>query len=144
MAETCRKGLHSMEDPANVGVQRGSGRRYCRECKREYRREMRRRRRDAVGDMCRRGLHDLSDEANVYVRADGRRECRACKADAERRRREDRAAAEAQRVAAEVSARHALRAIPVVPPAGIRAGVKAEVAGRHRLALMIRAARSGT
>lgn len=133
----CRKGLHDLDDPANVGVQRSTGRQFCRACKREYRRALRRAKRPAA-DLCKKGLHDLSDPANAYVRpGTKRRECRACKALAERERRAARAAAEA----AEAEARAARRASRVGPPAGVRPlmyGVTPEAAARYRLARMVR------
>ncbi len=138
----CRKGLHDLSDPANVGVQRSTGRQFCRACKREYRKAKRRERRTTL---CKRGLHDLSDEANAYVRpGTGRKECRACKALAEKQRREAKAAevaAEAARAPEAEAEKSARAAAWLVPPAGVRApgrGVREEAAARYRLARMIR------
>lgn len=136
VTELCRAGTHPMT-PENAGVQRSTGRQFCRACKREYRRARRRERRPDA-DLCKKGLHDLSDPANAYVRpGTTRRECRACKAAVERERRAATAAAEA----AEAEARAARRASRVVSPAGIRPlvyGVSPEAAARYRLARMVR------
>ncbi len=103
----CRKGEHDLDLPDNVGVQRSTGRQFCRACKREYRKALRRRRRPPT-NLCKGGLHDLSDEANVYARpGTGRRECRACKVLAEKQRREAKAAR-----AAEAEAERGRREVP--------------------------------
>lgn len=129
----CRKGLHDLDDPANVGTQRSTGRQFCRACKREYRRA-RRAEAAPAADLCRRGLHDMADAANVYVRpGDGRRECRACKAHAAERRKEARAA-EARAEAEAAAARRAL--LPRVPRVG-----GGEAGARARLAVRVRAGR---
>jgi hypothetical protein len=134
----CRRELHFLDDPPNVGVQRSTGRQFWRACKREYRRDRRRAARPEA-DLCGRGLHDLSDEANLYVRpGTGRRECRACKADGDRRRREGRAAqeaeAEAARAEAEATRRAAVRTAAAWPYGN-------EKHARGRLALMVRASK---
>jgi hypothetical protein len=135
----CKKGLHDLDDPSNVGVQRSTGRQFCKVCKREYR-MARRREQKPPSTLCRKGLHDLADEANVYVRPDtGRRECRACKAIATDRRR-----AAARAAATEGQGEERAKRAPLVPPAGVwapRVGVGGRDAAAYRLARMVRAGR---
>jgi tryptophanyl-tRNA synthetase len=132
----CRKGLHDLDDPANVGVQASTGRQFCKACKREYRKAKRRERRP-TSTLCRKQLHDMGDEANVYVRpSDGRRECRACKELAAERRRQPRAAGQESRRQEETST-----AMTRAPMAGARPFGGGRAAAEYRLARMVRASR---
>lgn len=97
----CRRGLHDLNDPANVKVNARGGRQ-CRPCVNEAVRRWRERHREKVKEdnhrryladrerrlqyerdrrralrRCRRG--HVQDTATEYVRPDGRRECRRCR-----------------------------------------------------------------
>jgi hypothetical protein len=143
LRELCRRGLHPMTGD-NVGVQRSTGRQFCKACRRDRRRRARQERAKerAAEPICRKG-HALTDD-NLHTTAKGNRVCRACLDLANEGRRERRSRAkEIKRIAELAPEAKAERPGFVVPPGGIRSyGVgRGEAAARYRLAQMVRRGR---
>lgn len=121
----CGNGVHEMT-PENTGVQRSTGRQFCRACKNARKRRARGQKRPPT-DLCGKGLHSMGDPTNVYLSPAGKRACRACRDERDRLRREPVEPVEIKRTS-------------VVPPAGIRSVGRGggDAAARYRLALLVR------
>ena len=130
----------------NVGVQRSTGRQFCKACRNDRRRRARTERAEerASQPTCRKGHALIHD--NVHTTAKGKQVCRACMDLANEGRRERRRRSkETERIAKLVPGSKAEQRGFGVPPGGIEGlgGMggrvpRGEVAARYRLAMMIR------
>jgi hypothetical protein len=138
--DLCKQGLHPMSG-GNVGVQRSTGRQFCKACRNERRRRARKERAEerAAEPTCRKG-HALTDD-NLHTTAQGRQVCCACLdlANESRRKRRLRAK-EAKRIADLAREAKVGQRGSVVPPGGIQSFgmARGEDAARYRLAKMVR------
>jgi hypothetical protein len=124
----CQRGKHEMVGDT-VGLNRSTGRVYCKPCREETRRAKRKQ-----AGKCLAGKHSFAVKANIYETAQGQRRCRPCYLEAKTLR--EAAAAEAE------AAKAAAKAQFVPPRKGLRTmkprGYGSETDARYRLALMVR------
>lgn len=148
LRDLCGAGEHAMSG-GNVGVQRSTGRQFCRACRNDRRRRARQKKAEkrAAEPTCRKG-HPFAGD-NLHVTAKGEQTCRTCLDLANERRRERRwRASQATKIAETTPEAKTGQPGFAVPPGGVASMgvlgsrmVRGEAAARHRLALMIRQSR---